>query len=190
MSATFSPSGLVPDRHRLGGTVRPFALRGGIASGYASNIFRGDPVKLVTAGTYQLAAAGDAVSAVFAGWLNEDSGVYNAGRYWVSGTTYTKAPVCLFWPVEDVFFRIQGQGSIAQSAIGDVADHIAGTGNTRSGQSGAYLASGSLQGAGNSAQYKIIDLDLSPGNAWGDSYTRVVVLVNEPNLGRIPGNAI
>lgn len=189
MSTTNAPYGLMPARHRFGGSIRPFVLRGGIASSYGTSIFRGDPVKMVTGGTYELAAAGDSISAVFAGWKPEDGGVYNVGRYWAASTTYSKRPDFLFWPIEDVLFSIQAAGSVAQTALGDTADHVAGTGNTRSGQSGAYL-SGTLAGAGNSAGLKIMDLDLDTGNAWGDTYTKVLVLVNELNLGRVPGNAI
>jgi len=190
VSAVNAPYGFMPVRTLGGGQIRSFGLRGGIASAYGTAIFRGDPVKLVTAGTYQLAAAGEAISAIFAGWAPEDGGVYNTGRYWVAGTTYTKAPMCYFWPIEDMLFSVQGAGTIAQTALGDAADHNAGTGNTRSGQSGAFLASGSLAGAGNSAGWKVIDIDPTTDNAWGDAYTRVLVLANEINLGRAPGNAI
>ncbi len=190
MSAVATPYGFMPARHRFGGNIRPYALRGGIASGYSTAVYRGDPVKLVTAGTYQLAAAGDLISGIFAGWKPEDGGVYNAGRYWVASTTYTKVPEFFFWPIEDVLFSVQAAGSVAQTALGDAADHIAGTGNTRSGQSGSYLASASLAGVGASAGFKIVDLDLATDNAWGDTYTKVLVMVNEPNLGRTAGNAI
>lgn len=190
MSAVSAPYGFRPVKHRFGGVVRTFSLRGGIASSYGTAIFVGDPVKAVTGGTYEKAAAGDSMSAVFAGWHPEDSGVYNVGRYWPASTTYSKAGVFLFWPIEDVIFKAQGVGSIAQTALGDVCDHVVGSGNTRSGMSTSYLASGSLAGAGNSAQWKIFDLHDETGNAWGDSYTQVHVLANEINLGRVPGNAI
>lgn len=190
MSATFTPYGFEPVRHKFGGTIRVENLRGGIASGYATNVFRGDPIKLVTGGTFQLAAAGELISGIFKGWLPEDGGVYNQGRYWVASTTYTKAPLFQYWPVEDILFSVQAAGSVAQTAIGDAADHIAGTGNTRSGQSGSYFASASLAGAGASAGFKVFGLDPEVGNAWSDSYTKLLVFVNEPNLGRIPGNAI
>jgi hypothetical protein len=191
VSTINAPYGFQPVRHRYGGTVRTFALRGGIASTYAANVFRGSPVKQVTGGTYELSAATETtISAVFAGWLPEDGGVYNEGRYWKSGQTYSKAPIFLFWDIQDIIFSVQGAGSIAQTALGDACDHVQGTGNTRSGQSGAYLASGSLAGAGNSAQWKIVDIDPATDNAWGDTYTKVLVIANEINLGRVVGNAI
>lgn len=191
MSAVSAPYGFRPVKHRFGGVIRPFSLRGGIASTYGTSIFVGDPVKMMTGGVYERAAAGDSMSAVFAGWgPPEDPGVYNKGQYWPASTAYSKAPLFYFWPIEDVIYSVQGVGSIAQTALGDACDHALGSGNTRSGASGAYLASGSLAGAGNSAQWKIWDLLDETGNAWGDTYTKVLVLANEINLGRVPGNAI
>lgn len=190
MSAVSAPYGFRPVKHIRGGVVRPFTRRGGIASAYGTSIFVGDPVKALTDGTFALAAAGDSMSAVFAGWHPEDAGVYNVGRYWPANTTWVKAPVFMFWPIEDVIFAAQGVGSIAQTALGDACDHVIGSGNARSGMSTSYLASGSLAGSGNSAQWKIYDLHDQTGNAWGDSYTQVHVLANEINLGRVPGNAI
>lgn len=191
MSAVNAPYGFHPVRNMANGQIRPFALRGGIASAYNTAIFRGDPVKQVTAGTYQLAAAGDTnISAIFWGWGPEDGGVYNVGRYWVAGTTYTKAPLFWFMPIENMMFSVQGAGAIAQTALGDACDHVVGSGNTRSGLSTTYLASGSLAGAGNSAQWKIVDIDASTDNAWGDAYTKVLVIANEVNLARVAGNAI
>lgn len=190
MSATFKPYGLRPVRNRYGGEIRTETMVGGIASGYAANITVGDPMKLVTGGTFQLAAATEAISAVFAGVLFNDGGVWQLSQYWRTGTTYTAPPEVLYYSVRDNEFAIQGAGSIARTAIGDAADWVAGTANTKAGTSGGYLASGSLAGAAASAQLKIIDLVRKPGNAWGDTYTEVVVLVNELNLGHETGNAI
>ena len=74
--------------------------------------------------------------------------------------------------------------------VGSGFDHVAGTVNANSGRSGLYLDTGTAAGAGNSAQYKVVDLWLGQGNDWGDAYTEVVVMINERNLGRVPGNAI
>ena len=190
MSATFKPYGLRPIRHRYGGEIRTETMVGGIASAYAATIRLGDPMKLVTGGTFQLAAATESISAVFAGVLFEDAGDWQKSQQWTSGETYTKSPQVLFYPVRDIEFAIQGVGTIARTAIGDAADWVAGTGNSNAGTSGGYLASGSLAGAAASAQLKIIDLLRKPGNEWGDTYTEVVVAVNELNLGHELGNAI
>lgn len=51
MSSTSAPFGFRPSFHNSG-QIRPKAYT--IASGYAANVFSGDPVKLVDAGTVQL----------------------------------------------------------------------------------------------------------------------------------------
>ena len=54
MSATSAPFGFRPSYHNSGRiTAKAYV----IASGYAQNIFQGDPVKLTDAGTIQLATS-------------------------------------------------------------------------------------------------------------------------------------
>lgn len=190
MSASFKPYGLRPVRHRYGGEIRTQRLVGGIASTYAANICVGDPMKLVTGGTFQLAAATEAISAVFAGVLMEDAGVWQLSQYWASGRTWTKPPQVLYYPVRDMEFAIQSNAAVAQTAVGDAADWVAGTPNLKAGTSGGYFAGGSLAGVGNSAQLKVINLYERPGNTWGDAYTQIIVAVNELNLGHEVGVAI
>ena len=59
MSATNAPFGLRPAFHPSG-LDRATALVDGITSGYGSAILKGQPVKYVTGGVIQPAAAGDA----------------------------------------------------------------------------------------------------------------------------------
>jgi hypothetical protein len=193
LTATSAPFGFRATRNRFGGTPRPKALRGGIASGYATAIYRGDPIKLVTSGTFQLAAAGEAITGIFDGWLPEDAGVWLEGKYWKASTTYTKAPLVFWYPIDDasIEFQVQANGAVAATAVGDSADYVAGTGNTNNGLSGAVLSS-TLVGAAASGQFKIVGLWDAPDsqNTWGDAKTIVRVIGNEPNTGLIPGNAI
>lgn len=190
MSATLAPYGFRPLRlANDSGIVVPYTLRGGIASGYAANIGIGDPVTALTGGTFQLAAAGEVASAVFAGWLSDDGGQIGKGANWVSGQTWTIAPWFWFYRVEGTIFGVQAAGSLAQTSLWDAADHVAGTPNTRSGMSTATLST-TLAGVGASAGFKIIGLQRTVGNAWGDTYTEVEVMVNEPGLAFTPGNAI
>jgi hypothetical protein len=88
----------------------------------------------------------------------------------------------LYYDVRQYEFAIQADGAIAQAGIGQAGDWIAGTNNTKSGQSGGMIDA-TLAAAGASAQLKVIDLLPIPGNAWGDTYTQVIVLVNELKLG-------
>ncbi len=189
MSATLAPYGFHAVRSYFRGPPQIFSLRNGIASGYNTNIGRGDPIKRLTDGTFALAAAGDNISGFFNGWETEDGGVFRSGFYWKAGSTWTAGMRMLYTPAEGHIFKCQCNGSLAMTSIGDVADHVAGTVNANNGLSAAVLSS-TLAGAGNSAGFKIVDLVEMPGNAWGDAYTEVLVRVNELSLGEIAGNAV
>ena len=186
MSATLKPYGLRPVRSRHGGEIRSQSRRGGIASAYNTAIYTGAPLKLVATGHFELAAATEAISAVFAGVLFDDGGVWQQSNYWRANTTYTKAPQVLYYDVRQYEFAIQADGAVAQASLGQAGDWIAGTANTKSGVSGGLLDA-TVEAAGASTQLKVIDLLPIPGNAWGDTYTQVIVAVNELNLGHEPG---
>lgn len=191
MSLDFRPYGFKPVRRRLGGALpTPIVRRGAIASGYNAGIGVGDPVSMLSDGTIALTAAGSSVSFIFAGWQSEDQNVWRGGPNWVAGTTWTVPPIVHLWDIETNLFKVQADGAVAITARGENYDHVAGTINTRSGHSGAYLGIASIAGAGNSAGWKVDDILEIQGNAWGDTYTEVVVFANERNVGRIPGNAI
>ena len=189
MSATLKPYGLRPVRSRHGGEIRSQSRRGGIATTYNTLIPLGAPLKLDTNGHFELAAATEAISAVFAGVLFDDGGVWQVSNYWRANTAFVKPPQVLYYDVRQYEFAIQADGPVAQTAIGAVGEWIAGTNNTKSGVSGGMIDA-TVGAAGTSEQFKIIDLLPIPGNAWGDAYTQVIVMVNELNLGHELGNAI
>lgn len=190
MSTTSAPFGLVPDTHMNGGEPRPRGFPGGIASTYGTTIGKGDPVILVTGGTFTRAANGGLIDGVFAGCTYKDSaGRYQESPQWIAGTTATDI-TAFVWIDKSIIYHMQANGSIAATGLGDAADIVLGTVNPQSGNSTTALSS-SLVGAGNSAQMKIVGLWQSPGiNAWGDAYTDVLVIINEPGLAFIPGNAV
>jgi hypothetical protein len=162
-----------------------------IASGYAANIFTGDPVKLVTAGTIQLSTSdgtrtgtvdGILPLGVFAGCQYTDSnGKPNFSPFWPTGTVSSDA---IAWVYDDPtnVYLVQADGSIALAAIGDQADwtgmNTSGGGSTLTGFSTATLSS-TLVGAGGQGNFRIIDFDRSPDNAIGDAYTKVLVQIAE-----------
>jgi hypothetical protein len=186
---TLLPQGFYGCKNRDGGVVRQIVRRGGIASAYGQNIFVGDPVKSMTNGTFELAAASDPASAVFMGWQPEDANVY-AQTYWKAGTTYVKPPEVFLLPIGVGYvYTIQCAGPLLQTACGDTANWVIGAGNVNSGHSTTTL-SATLSGAGVSDGFKILNLRDAPGNAWGDAFTEVEGIFNEYNLGMVPGNAI
>ena len=191
MSATNAPFGLRPAFHPSG-LDRAQALAGGIASAYGSDILKGQPVKYVTAGTIQPAAAGDAFVGGFAGveWT-DTTGRRRVSNYWPANTAYqTGSCVAYFYNDPNIVYEVQADGSLAQSSIGDEAD----LSNTTAGSNVTGLSqctmSTTLAGSGNTAQMRIVDLAPYPGNAWGDSYTIVRATVAKFQFATTAGTAI
>jgi len=180
MSSTSAPFGLRPAYHPSG-LDRAVTLAGGIASGYASNILKGQPVKLATAGTIVVAAAGDAFQGAFDGvqWT-DTTGRARVSNYWPANTAY-QAGTCVAYYYNDpnIVYEIQADGSLTQAAVGDMADLSNTTAGSATTGLSACTLSTTLVGAGNSAQMLIRDLAPYPDNAWGDAYTIVRVTINE-----------
>lgn len=183
MSSTSAPFGLRPAFHPSG-LDRAQALANGIASAYASDILKGQPVKYDTAGTIVIAAAGDAFVGAFSGveWT-DTTGRRRVSNYWPALTSY-QAGSCVAYFYNDplIVYEIQAAGSLAQTSVGDMAD----LSNTTAGSNVTGLSqctlSTSLAGAGASAQMSIRDLAPYPDNAWGDAYTIVRVTINESQI--------
>jgi len=191
MSSSNAPFGLRPAFHPSG-LDRAQALAGGIASAYGSAILKGQPVKYVTGGVIQPAAAGDAFVGAFAGveWT-DTTGRRHVSNNWPASTAYqTGSCVAYFYADPNIVYEIQADGSLAQSSIGDEADLSNTTaGSTTTGLSQATLST-TLVGAGNSAQMRIVDLAPYPDNAWGDSYTIVRATISEFQFAGAAGTAI
>lgn len=191
MSATSAPFGLRPAFHPSG-LDRAQALAGGIVSAYGSDILKGQPVKYVTAGVIQPAAAGDAFVGAFAGveWT-DTTGRRRVSNYWPASTAYqTGSCVAYFYNDPNIVYEVQADGSLAQSSIGDEADLSNTTaGSTTTGLSQCTIST-TLAGSGNTAQMRIVDLAPYPGNAWGDAYTIVRATVAKFQFATTAGTAI
>lgn len=187
MSSVAGGTGLTPIQHPSG-MLRARAYT--IASAYATNIFKGDPVKLVTAGTIQLGTSDGTrtgtvdnvgLLGVFAGCEYVDStGKPTASPFWPASTTATNI-VAYVYDDPATQYSIKSDGSIAATAVGDQADltgFSAPGGSTTTGLSSCTLSS-TLVGAAAQGQFRIIDVDRSADNAWGDSYTKVIVQIAE-----------
>ena len=183
MSATNAPFGFICAKHPTG---QSRANEYTIASAYAANIFQGDPVKLVTAGTIQLGTsdgtrtgtvAGISLMGVFAGCVFTDaSGKPTWSNYWPGGQVATDIKAYVYDDPANVFV-VQADGSVAAAGLGDQADwsgFAAPGGSTATGRSLATLSS-TLKGAGNQGQFRIVEFDRSPDNAAADTYTKVLV---------------
>lgn len=191
MSATNAPFGLRPAFHPSG-LDRATALADGITSGYGSAILKGQPVRYVTAGVIEPAAAGQAFVGAFAGveWT-DTTGRRRVSNNWPASTAY-EAGSCIayFYADPNIVYEIQADGSLAQTSVGDEADLTNTTaGSTTVGLSQCTLST-TLVGAGNSAQMRIVNLAPYPGNAWGDSFTIVQATIAEFQFAGAAGTAV
>jgi len=194
MSATSAPFGLRPAFHPSG-LDRAQALAGGIVSGYASNIFKGQPVQYGTTansgtlGTIIPAGATGAFVGAFSGveWT-DTTGRARVSNYWPASTAYT-AGTCTayFYNDQNIVYEIQADGSMAQTTIGNEYNLSSVTGgSSTTGLSSCTLSASSAVGSGVQGQVRVVDLAPYVGNAWGDAYTIVrVVVANSQFFGAV-----
>lgn len=195
MSATSAPFGLRPVFHPSG-LDRAFALANGIqavstsgnvSAGYASNIFKGQPVKMNTAGWIEVAATGEPILGAFAGveWTDA-TGRRRVSNFWPANESFqVGSVVAYFYQDPNIVYEIQAAGSLTQAAVGDEYDITNETaGSTSTGLSAATLGT-SAAGADNVKTMRVIDIAPYPDNAWGDSYTIVRVVIAEYQYGLI-----
>ena len=180
MATTAAPYGMRPV-NRLGGTVNTGAFRQiKIASGYATAIFFGDVVKLVTAGTVEK-DSGTATATpigIFMGCTYTDPNLnYKLhNQQWPASTVASdaKAYVC---DDPNMLFQIQGDDTIAQADLGANAPIVQTAGSTSIGNSKNALDAGSIATTA-TLPLKIVDFVDGPTSAIGDTYTDVIVKWN------------
>ena len=182
MANVDSPFGFVPSRHMSGSPIRTNKYT--ITSGLAENIFNGDLVILTTDGVITPHTAEETNNlGVFAGVsYTASDGSYKFSEYWPSGTTGTNI-IAYVYDDPYIVYKVQSDGSPAQTDLGACADVVADAGSTTTGQSGFQL--NSSMGSG-TATCKIIGLYESPENAFGANAV-VEVLINEHILKATAG---
>jgi len=187
MSATSAAFGFRPSFHNSG-QMRPKAYV--IASGYAVNIFSGDPVKLVDAGTVQLGTsdgtrggtvAGILLLGIFAGVQYRDSNAKPVvSNYWPASTTGTEIQCYVYDDPEtlfDVEYANPSSGTTVQTAVGEENDWVVASpgGSTSTGLSNCYL--GVIEST--SGQFQITGFGYGPDNVLTDAYVVATVRINE-----------
>jgi len=187
MSATAAPYGLQPISD-FSGTVRPLVLKNGIASGLAANIFKYQAVKLDTVnGTITpVTATTDKIYGVFMGVEYTPTGQRPVvADFWPSGSTYVagldkmEACICPAW-VDNMRFRIQADGTVAQAAYGDqfnLSNFAAGS--TVTGLS-AMTAAAAAVGVGVQGQLQLIEFGEGINELVGDAFTDLIVAISYP----------
>ena len=182
MSATSAPFGLRPAFHPSG-LDRAQALAGGITSGYATQILKGQPVAYsASAGVIVPVTANStnaAWSGAFAGvqWT-DTTGRARVSNYWPASTAYTAGTcVAYFYNDNNIVYEIQADASMAQTTIGNEYLFTNVTnGSSTTGLSQATLGASTAVGNATQGQMRVVDLAPYVDNAWGDSYTIVRVV--------------
>jgi len=150
-----------------------------IASAYDTAIFYGDFVKLVAAGTAEKAAVTTAAVAgtvgVFVGCSYTDPNTKQPtfSQYWPADTVASDA-VAYVADDPKLVFQMQGDGSIAQTGLGNNVQVISTAGSTDIGRSKNALDASSIA-VTNTFPLRIVDFVDGPDSAVGDSFTDCIV---------------
>ncbi len=187
MSAVSAPFGFRAAYHPSG-QVRPKAYT--IASAYAANIFNGDPVKLVTDGTIQLATSdgtrtgttdGIRMLGVFVGVEYKDSlGKYVVSPFWPTGVTATEI-VAYVHDDPETLYEVEvtnpSPGTSAQPLVGAEFDWVptAPGGSTSTGLSSTKLT---VEQA-TSGQFQITGFGKAITDSLTDAFMVAQVRINE-----------
>lgn len=189
MPAASAPFGFRPSFHNSG-QMRPKAYT--IASTYATNIFSGDPVKLVDAGTVQLGTsdgtrtgtvAGITLLGTLAGVEYRDStGKPTISPYWIGGTTATEVVAYVYDDPEIIFeaeYTNPSAGTTVQGAVGEQCDFTGFTapgGSTRTGLSSTALGAFEVSGTG---QFQITGISTAVNQSPTDAFVVMLCRINE-----------
>jgi len=193
MSATSAPFGLRPAFFPTG-LERAQALTNGIASGFASNILKGQPIVYGTAanqtststnGTVLPALATGTVTGSFQGVeFTDTTGRRRVSNYWPASTTGTNI-IAYFYNDLNIVYEIQADGTLAQTSVGGEYFFTSITsGSTTTGLSTATLGVATAVANGAQGQMRVVDIAPYVDNNWGDSYVIVrVQMVNTQFYG-------
>jgi hypothetical protein len=119
----------------------------------------------------------------------DSTGKPNYSNFWPGTASCTEIKAWVITDAETVF-EIQGVSALTQAAIGDECDiSTYAAGSTSTGLSIVSAATGSLAGAGASAQLRIVGVAPYPDNAITDTYPILRVTINE-SANRAATNAV
>lgn len=187
MSSTSAAFGFRPSFHNSG-MIRPKAYT--IATGYAANIFNGDPVKMTDAGVVQLGTSdgtrsgtvdGISLLGIFAGVEYLDAtGKPVVSNFWPTGVTATNIRCYVYDDPEtlfDVEYANPSAGTTVQTAVGEECDWTVASpgGSTSTGLSNTYLTA--IQST--SGQFQITGFAYGVADSLTDAYVTATVRVNE-----------
>jgi len=181
MSATATPMGAEP----VGGLSACGSFSGKvrhikIASGYAANIFYGDFVKLVNTGTIEkdTGTATATPVGIFMGCFYTDPNTSQPtfNQMWPTGTVASDAMAYVL-DDPDAVFRMQGDGSLAQTTLGNNIAIIQTSGSTTIGRS-KNAVDASTAATTDTLPLRILEFMDGPDSTVGDAYTDVLLTYN------------
>lgn len=193
MATVAAPYGLRPV-NLIGGQPYAGSVREiKITSGYAANMFYGQPVIVTTNGVLNAETGTSAVTAtgvvgVFLGCSYTDATLGKVFRqYWPTGTVAADA-VGYVADDPDIVMQIQANGSVAQTALGANIGFSTSAGSTSTGNATTAADTGTLNTTA-SLPLRIIGFVNGPTSAVGDAYTDILVKWNMPynNSGTMTG---
>ena len=200
MAATSTPYGAEVISN-LSGVVRPQRMPFGIASGFGSNIFKNQPIKLVAGGTIQPCTnpggTPDAIYGFFQGVEYTPTGGRPAvSPFWPAGTTYDSTLQMFVYYIPawlpELRVKIQADGSVAQALMGSQFNFSnLGNGSTFTGLSSCTAAAAGVA-LGSQGQLALIEFATDIGDPFngGDAFTDLICTVAYPQVGFAPQKSI
>ena len=151
-----------------------------IASAYGTAIFYGDFVKLVTAGTIEKDAGTAALTSIgiFMGckYTDPNSNQMTFSQTWPASTSASDAAGYVLMD-PDVLFRMQGDATIAQTALGANFAVVQTAGSTTIGRS-KNACDSSTVATTNTLPVRLVDFYDGPNSSIGDAFTDVILRFN------------
>ena len=180
MATSATPMGAEPtDTLSASGSFTGKVRHMKIASGYGTAIFYGDFVKLVAAGTVEKSAITTSVVAgtvgIFVGCSYTDPST-NQLTFNQQFPASTAASDIMAYVVDDpdLVFRMQGDGSIAQTGLGNNVSLVSTAGSPSIGRSKNAVDASTIATT-NSLPMRIVEFVEGPSSTVGDTYTDVLV---------------
>jgi hypothetical protein len=176
MTATFAPNGLTPSRIRGGAPNSNATNEYSIASGQASNIYTGQPVRVSAGYIVPLATATEMTIGVFQGCRYVQDGEQKFKSYWPGGTSATNAVGYVIDNPNQIYV-IQADATVTQAQVGlNIGIEAIASGSTFTGRSGLSADVSTVASSG--AALRILRVVEEPGNVAGDAYTKIEVKLN------------
>ena len=151
-----------------------------VASGYATDIFHGDFVKMVSAGTVEKDAGTSTLTCIgiFLGckYTDPNTNQMTFNQYWPASTVASDA-VAYVLTDPNALFMMQGDASIAQTALGANFAVVQTAGSTSIGKS-KNACDASTVATTNTLPLRIVDFVDGPTSSIGDAFTDAIYKVN------------